>query len=112
MLTPPFDHVAFLVMPDSPPSTSKGRDDQPPPKPILTLGRAIGMTADNDGQVWLYIEPADADYLVVRVALDRCRRACPPEVYEHDRIRRCTADELFKRRCADFAAQAAIGATP
>ena len=48
MLTPPLDHVAFVLTPDLPPSTSKGRDGRPPAKPVLTLGHAIGMTIDTD----------------------------------------------------------------
>ena len=49
MSPPPLDHVAFVLTPDLPPSTSKGRDDRPPPQPVVTIGHAIGMTIDTDG---------------------------------------------------------------
>lgn len=105
MLTPPFDHVAFMLTPDLPPSTLKGRDDRPPPQPVVTLGHAIGMTIDGDGFAWLYVEPADAYLPVARVALIHCRRACPPEVHEHDLIRRRTMAALFEQRRTESAEQ-------
>lgn len=103
MLTPPFDHVAFMLTPDLPPSALKGRDDRPPPQPVITIGHAIGMTIDGDGFVWLYVEPADASLPVVRVALIHCRRACPPEVYHYDLFRRRTLAALVEQRRAEFA---------
>ena len=99
MLTPPFDHVAFMLIPD----------DGSLPEPVTTIGHAIGMTTDTDGNVWLYVEPADACLPVHRVALDDCRRACPPEVYHHDLIRRRTLAALVERRRAEFAGQPTVG---
>lgn len=105
MSPPPFDIVFFLFTPNLPPSTSKGRDDRSPPQPIPTLGRAFGMTVSIDGFAWLYIEPADAADAVVRVALIHCRRACSPEVYQHDCIRRRTLAALVEQRRTEFVEQ-------
>jgi hypothetical protein len=65
MLTPPLDHVAFMLTPDLPPSTSKGRDDRPPPS-----GPHRPRDRHDDRRrrlVWLYVEPADACLPVVRL---------------------------------------------
>ena len=96
MHPPPFEYVAFAIIPDD-------YDDDSPPEIVKRLGRAIGMTTDTDGYVWLYVEPPEHRALVVRVPLIHCRRAYPPEVTEYGNVSRRTLDVLTDSRRAEFA---------
>ena len=73
---------------------------------ITALGFVLGLTVDGDGGAWLYIEPADAACSVVRVALNRCRRANSLEGAEAGRLRARTIDAMKDRFCAERKATA------
>lgn len=87
MHPPPFNYVAYLTFPSLPPLPALTRDSRPQPEPVKRLGRALGMTTDGDGNVWIFVEPAEADLCVHKVNITHCRKAVADEALKAARIR-------------------------
>lgn len=45
------------------------------------------MTTDGDGNVWIFVEPAEADLCVHKVNITHCRKAVADEALKAARIR-------------------------
>ena len=45
------------------------------------------MTTDGDGNVWIFVEPAEADLCVHKVNIIHCRKAVADEALKAARIR-------------------------
>lgn len=87
MHSPPFNYVAYLTFPSLPPLPALTRDSRPQPEPVKRLGRALGMTTDGDGNVWIFVEPAEADLCTHKVNIIHCRKAVAGEALKAARIR-------------------------
>lgn len=87
MHPPPFERAVYQTNAVIVQSANPDQNASLSAKHVAALGFVLGLTVDGNGYAWLYIEPADATLPVVRVALDRCRRANSIEGAEAGKIR-------------------------